>query len=148
MHVEIHRLDPTLPLPKYETPGSFAFDFVAREDYEVPSQSFGLIPGNVIIQCPPDHALLILPRSSTPKRKSLIFPHSIGLIDHDYSGPSDEIMIQVYNIAHQPVKIERGERIAQGLFVKMGRASFSEVEKVERESRGGFGSTGSNISEQ
>ena len=27
MHAQIYRIDKTLPLPKYETPGSFGFDF-------------------------------------------------------------------------------------------------------------------------
>ncbi len=142
MKVKIFRIDKSLPLPKYETNGSFAFDFVAREETKIKPGSLGLIPGNVIIACPHDHALLILPRSSTPRKKSLMFPHSVGLIDHDYCGEKDEILIQVYNFGKESVVIDRGERIAQGLFVKIDKAEFEEVEKVKRETRGGFGSTG------
>ncbi len=142
MKVEIYRIDRELPLPKYETEGSFAFDFVARETTEILPGKFGLIPGNVIVKCPHDHALLILPRSSTPRKKSLMFPHSVGLIDHDYCGENDEILIQVYNFSEEPVTVERGERIAQGLFVKMAKAAFHEIEEIKSDSRGGFGSTG------
>ena len=142
MQVQITRLDKTLPLPKYETEGSFAFDFLARETIEIHPQTFGMIPGNVIVQCPKDHALILLPRSSTPRKKSLIFPHSIGLIDHDYCGEEDEVMIQVFNFAKEKVTVERGERIAQGLFLKMAKAIFQETEEIEKNSRGGFGSTG------
>jgi len=141
MKVKIHRIDASLTLPKYETEGSFAFDFLARETVTIKSKEIGLIPGNVIIQCPQDMALLVLPRSSTPRKKSLIFPHSIGLIDRDYCGKEDEILIQVYNISEEDVVIERGERIAQGLFVQTQKIEFEEVKNITEPSRGGFGST-------
>lgn len=143
MHVKIARVDKTLPLPKYETGGSFAFDLLARETTTIEPKQIGLIPSNVIIKSPDHLALLILPRSSMPRKKSLIFPHSVGLIDSDYCGPEDEILIQVYNFGDVPVTIERGERIAQGMFVHTEKVSFEEVEVITEESRGGFGSTGS-----
>ncbi len=142
MNVEIFRIDSTIPLPKYETKGSFAFDFLAREQTIIAPKSLALIPGNVIIKCPADLALLILPRSSMPRKKSLVFPHSIGLIDADYHGEKDEIMIQVFNISDERVTIEKGERIAQGLFVKTQSVSFTETHSPAEISRGGFGSTG------
>lgn len=141
MKVDIIRVDKDLPLPKYETGGSFAFDFIVRETTEIFSQALGFLPGNVIVGCPHDHALLILPRSSMPRKKSLLFPHSVGLIDHDYCGPEDEILIQVYNFSKTSVVVERGERIAQGLFVKINKAIFVEVDAMKRVSRGGFGTT-------
>ena len=144
MNVNIFRIDKQLPLPQYATNGSFAFDFLVREPMTIKPSAFCLIPGNVIVKCPQDHALLILPRSSMPRKKSLIFPHSIGLIDHDYCGEEDEILIQVYNISQEPVSVERGERIAQGLFVKMAKANFNEIHDIAEQSRGGFGSTDKN----
>ena len=100
------------------------------------------MPGNVIVKVPEGFALLILPRSSLPRKKALVCPHSLGLIDQDYHGPKDEIFVQVQNISDGPVTVERGERIAQGLFVKIERATFKEVDSHGVESRGGFGSTG------
>ena len=144
MKAQIHRIDDTLPLPKYETPGSFGFDFLARESTTIKPQQVGMIPSNVIIKCPDELALLILPRSSTYRKKGLVFPHSIGLIDQDYCGPNDEIMIQVLNFGTEDITIERGERIAQGLFTSTPKVEFTEVSKdfLGTDSRGGFGSTG------
>ena len=68
-------------------------------------------------------------------------PHGLGVIDQDYCGPKDELKIQVHNFTHQTVKVERGEKIAQGLFVKCAQAEFTEIEVVENKTRGGFGST-------
>jgi dUTP pyrophosphatase len=141
MLVEIFRIDESLPLPKYETEGSFAFDFLAREETTIFPHEIGFVPGNVIIKCPKNLALLIIPRSSTPRKKSLVFPHSIGLIDGDYHGEKDEILIQVYNVSRKKVTVKKGERIAQGLFVKTEKVQFDEVHTPGEISRGGFGST-------
>jgi len=142
MHVSIQRIDPSLPLPQYHTTGSAAFDLITRETTTIAPRSFGLVPGNVIVKVPEGFALLILPRSSMPRKKGLICPHSLGLIDHDYHGPKDEIFVQVQNVTDKPVTVERGERIAQGLFVKIERAEWAEVDGHGAETRGGFGSTG------
>ncbi len=142
MDVTVQRIDPTLPLPQYQTAGAAAFDLVTRETTIIEAGKIGLVPGNVVVKVPEGYALLVLPRSSLPRKKALVCPHSLGLIDQDYHGPKDEIFVQVQNISDGPVTVERGERIAQGLFVKIERATFTEVDSHGVESRGGFGSTG------
>jgi len=142
MKIQIHRIDKNIPLPKYETKGSFAFDFLARETTEIKPKQVGLIPGNVIIECPENLALLILPRSSAYRKTGLLFPHSIGLIDRDYCGGDDEILIQVLNFSDETVIVQKGDRIAQGLFVKTESIEFEETDRPTKKSRGGFGSTG------
>ncbi len=141
MKVEIYRLDKTLPLPKYETNGSFAFDFSIRKTTEIKPNETALLPGNVIVKCPENLALLVLPRSSAFRKTGLIFPHSIGLIDADYHGEKDEIKIQVYNQSDKIITINKGDRIAQGLFVKTEKIEFTEDHSPAEISRGGFGST-------
>lgn len=142
MKVKIQRVDKNLPLPKYETEGSVGFDFLAREDTEIPAKTVSLIPGNVIVEVPQTYMLLISLRSSTPRKKGLLMPHGIGVIDHDYCGPDDEIKIQVYNFTDHSVTVKRGEKIAQGIFVHIDKFDWEEVEKIRENSRGGFGSTG------
>ncbi len=143
MQVHVRRVDPTLPLPTYETAGSVGFDVITRETTTVDPNQTALIPGNVIVKVPEGYALVVAPRSSLPRRKGLQFPHSIGVIDCDYHGPKDELLIQVKNVTDASVTVERGERIAQGLFVKVDRAEWVEVDDHGAPSRGGFGSTGS-----
>ena len=65
----------------------------------------------------------------------------VGVIDQDYCGPQDEVLVQVYNFTARPVTVARGERIAQGLFVRVDRAAWEETTAAERPTRGGFGST-------
>jgi dUTP pyrophosphatase len=142
MKVKVKRIDLSLPLPQYHTEGSVCFDLLARIAMEIAPKSLGLIPTNIIIETPPGYMFMVVPRSSTPKKKGLLIPHGLGIIDQDYSGPNDEVLFQVYNFTDTVVKIEKGERLAQGGFVRMDKAEFDEVEVVSEKSRGGFGSTG------
>jgi dUTP pyrophosphatase len=139
--VAIHRVDPTLPLPRYATPGSVGFDLMCRVETTVAPGEIALLPGNVIVRTPPGYMLLVVPRSSTPRRLGLVAPHAVGIVDQDYRGPEDEILIQVQNIRPEPVTVPRGERIAQGIFVRVARAEWREVERPDGPSRGGFGAS-------
>ncbi|ALM09959.1 MAG TPA: dUTP diphosphatase [Candidatus Peribacter riflensis] len=145
MQVAIQRVDASLPLPSYHTAGAVGFDLITRETTVIEPKKIALVPGNVIVKVPEGHALLILPRSSLPRKKALVCPHSIGVIDCDYHGPEDEIKVQVQNISDAPVTVERGERIAQGMFVKVERAEWAEVDGHGAQTRGGFGSTGTHV---
>ena len=141
MKVRIKRIDKSLPLPIYETDGSVGFDLLAREETVVEPDSIKLIPANVIVEVPKGYALVIASRSSTPRKHGLTKPHGIGIIDQDYCGPEDEVKIQVLNFTDKPVSIEKGTKIAQGMFVRVDRFEFEEVDGIKEKSRGGFGST-------
>lgn len=148
MKVKIKRIDKTIPLPVYETRGSVGFDILAREEKQIEPGSIELIPANVIVEVPEGYMLVVASRSSTPKRKGLLPPHGFGIIDHDYCGPQDEIKIQVYNFSDKPVIIEKGEKIAQGVFVRVDKFEWEEIAEMQRKSRGGFGSTCEEHAEQ
>lgn len=142
MLVSVSRIDSSLPLPPYASTGAVGFDLVTRVTTTVEPRSIALVPSNVIVKVPEGYALFLVARSSLPRKKGLIFPHAIGVIDQDYHGEKDELMVQVQNITDEPISIERGERIAQGIFVKVEQALWNEVASHNAESRGGFGSTG------
>lgn len=141
MQTRIQRIDKDLPLPFYETGGSVGFDILARKTTVIESGTIELVPGNIIVEVPQGYMLAVASRSSTPRKKGLTPPHGFGIIDHDYCGPEDEIKIQVYNFSGELVTIERGEKIAQGVFVRVDKFEWNEVDEISSESRGGFGST-------
>ena len=141
MDVKIKRIDKSLPLPQYETKGSVGVDLITRVDTTIESKKVGLVPANVVIEVPYGYALILASRSSTPLKKGLSTPHGIGIIDHDYCGNDDELKIQVYNFTEEAITIKKGDKIAQGLFVRVDKVNFIEVDKMDSESRGGFGST-------
>src|SRR5438034_11489208 len=141
LQVTIKRIDTSLPLPTYATAGSVGFDLLCREDIEVAPRKLARIPGNVIVQTPPGYMLLLAMRSSTPRRKGLLIPHGMGVIDQDYCGEGDELMVQVYNFRDEAVTVLRGERIAQGIFVPVTRVVCHEAADMGT-GRAGRGRTG------
>ena len=142
MDILIKRIDPSLPLPAYHTTGSAGFDIYARETIEIAPHTIARIPTNLVIQTPAHHMLVISLRSSTPMKKGLSIPHGIGVIDSDYCGDQDEILLQVINHTDNATTVERGERIGQGIFIPIITASWQEVSTMQSTNRGGFGSTG------
>jgi len=142
LKVQIKRVDKTLPLPQHETQGSVGFDLVCRKGVTVPPGGIRLIPANVIVAVPPGYMLMIASRSSLPIKKGLTLANGVGVIDQDYRGPNDEIHVQVYNLTDKAVSVTRGERLGQGIFVRVAQVAWEEVEEAVSENRGGFGSTG------
>ena len=143
MVVRIKRVDKSLPLPDYKTKGAAAFDLYSREEIIVPARGWALAPSNIIIEIPEGQALIISARSSLAKTyPGLILPNGIGLIDSDYRGSNDEIKISLYNLTDENIIVKKGDRIAQAFLVGYERHEWNEVEEVDNEDRGGFGSTG------
>jgi dUTP pyrophosphatase len=141
MKIKIKRFDKNLPLPKRASDGAAAFDLAAREKTEVPAGEVRLVPLNVAVETPPGHFLLLAARSSTHK-KGLLLANGIGIGDPDFSGDEDEYHAALLNFTSKPVVVEKGDRVAQGMFVKFETPEWEEVSKMNRKTRGGFGSTG------
>ena len=142
MKISILRLDPAVPLPSYQTAGSAGFDLAASADLTVPPGQIVLVPTGLVIAVPAGHFLGIYARSSTPLKRGLMVANGVGVLDSDYSGPNDEIKIQVMNVTSIPVEIKRGDRLAQGVIQPFVRAKWEETSSVSGPDRGGFGSTG------
>ena len=141
MEVFVKRIDNELELPKYESDGAVGFDLICRETMQIEPNSITLIPSNLIVKVPKEYMLMLAPRSSLFKKKGLIMPNSVGIIDQDYCGDGDELLLQVYNITNEIVKVNRGEKLGQGIFVKIKKVKFNESKSKFGENRGGFGST-------
>jgi dUTP pyrophosphatase len=141
MNIKIKRFDKDLPLPARQTAGAAAFDLTAREVVTIQPGTVGYVPLNVAIETPADHFLLVAARSGTHK-KGIMMANGIGIIDPDYSGNDDEIKAAYYNFSAAPVLIEKGERIAQGTFVKISHPEWTETDEMPNKTRGGFGTTG------
>jgi dUTP pyrophosphatase len=143
MKMNIKRIDPSLPLPAYQTKGSVAFDLYARIDMVIKPFTSTIIPSNIVVKIPEGYFLMLASRSSLPLKKSLMIANGVGVIDEDYCGDKDEIGVQVLNFSQSDVEVKKGERIAQAILVKIAKVDeFVPVDSMNAESRGGFGSTG------
>jgi dUTP pyrophosphatase len=108
----------------------------------VPPRAIALVRTGLVIEVPTGHFLAIFARSSTPLKRGLVVANGVGVIDPDYSGPADEVMIQVLNVTNGDVTVKRGDRLAQGIVLPAPRVSWEEVEEIREVTRGGFGVTG------
>jgi dUTP pyrophosphatase len=129
-------------MPAYATSGAAAFDLAAAADVDVPPRGIALVPTGLVVQVPEGCFLAILARSSTPLKRGLMIANGVGVVDSDYCGPADEVKIQVLNITDAPVHVAAGDRLAQGMVLAAPRVTFVEASSTDKQSRGGFGSTG------
>src|SRR6476660_1027748 len=122
--IRIHRLDPSIALPEYQTAGAAGFDFASSADMTIGPGEVKLVPTGLVIQAPAGHFLGIFARSSTPLKRGLMVANGVGVVDADYCGPKDEIKIQVLNFTQAPVLVKKGDRLAQGIIMPFVRAEF------------------------
>ncbi|MGH9173181.1 MAG: dUTP diphosphatase, partial [Vicinamibacterales bacterium] len=142
MRLHVTRLNPSVPLPVHGSAGAAGFDLAAAEDCEIPAGQIRLIGTGLVIKVPEGHFLAVFARSSTPLKRGLLVANGVGVIDPDYCGPADEVKIQVLNVTGESVRVNRGDRIAQGIVLAAPRVEWEEVMAASAASRGGFGSTG------
>src|SRR5687767_6890344 len=109
MRLNIKRLDSTIPLPTYGTDEAAGFDLASAHDLTVRPREIALVRTGLIIEVPTGHCLAIFARSSTPLKRGLQVANGVGIIDPDYNGPADEVMIQVLNFTGADVQIRRSE---------------------------------------
>ncbi len=139
--LNIKRFDKALPLPEYKTKGAACFDCHVRIETIVMPNSHALIPLNIAIKPPKNHFIMLVARSSFYKR-GLLVPNGVGIGDEDFCGDNDEYHLPVLNLTNAPIKIDRGDRIAQMLVLPYKKMRLTETHKLHSKNRGGFGTTG------
>lgn len=129
-------------LPERSTKKAAGYDFYNLEEVIIEPNEIKYVKTGVKATFPEDIALLLLNRSSNPKKKGLELANGVGLVDADYYNNSDnegEIAFAFKNTKSEPVTLQSGEKLGQGMFVSY----FTTIDdNVEKERQGGFGSTG------
>ena len=116
-------------------------DLRAAEEVELKAGEFKLIHLGVAMQLPEGYEAHIVPRSSTFKKWGIIQTNHCGIVDNSYCGPNDWWRMPVF--ALRDTKIEVNDRICQFRIQKnQPTLVFNEVEEMEANNRGGFGSIG------
>lgn len=101
-----------------------------------------LVPTGIKVKLDSDCYLSLSTRSSLPLKSLLLMPNAPGIIDADYYNNPDnegEIFIQLINLSPFAIRIQKGEKIAQGIIMRYLVAEGDTFENVER--LGGHGST-------
>lgn len=142
LEVKIQRLDADLPLPRYAHPGDAGADLACRIDVELPPGERALVPTGIALAVPDGWAAFVHPRSGLAAREGVTIVNAPGTVDAGYRG---EILVCLLNTdARRTVRLRRGDLIAQVVFQRVGRASFTEVTALPSSERAtaGHGSTG------
>ena len=138
----VHRLDPGLPLPEYAHPQDAGADLYTAVDVVLSPGERCTVPTGLAIALPDGYAAFVHPRSGLAARCGLTIVNAPGTVDAGYRG---EVKVTLINTDSQtPVKLTRGDRIAQLVIQRVERAVFVEADTLPESARGvgGFGSTG------
>jgi dUTP pyrophosphatase len=142
VELPIKRLDTGLPLPSYAHLGDAGVDLFAAQDCEVAPGARALIPTGIALAIPEGFAGFVQPRSGRALKDGLSFANTPGLIDAHYRG---EVKVIAVNLdTETPIRILRGDRIAQLVIQRVERVELVEIDDLGNTLRGagGFGSTG------
>lgn len=126
--------------PTRSTSHSAAYDFYCNDDYTIQPNEIVKIWTDVKAYMQDDEVLILNVRSSMGGK--FMLANTQGWVDSDYySNPDNDGNIGIFlkNISNESQKLEKGNRIAQGMFVKYLTIDNDDVATMRV---GGFGSSG------
>ncbi|NLV75548.1 MAG: dUTP diphosphatase [Tissierellia bacterium] len=142
MKIKIVNKSP-FPIPSYKTTGSAGIDLYANilEPVRLKPLDRALIPTGLYISMPEGYEGQSRSRSGLALKHGICLANGIGTIDSDYRG---EIGVILINLGEKEYTINKGDRIAQMVFIKYEKVKFIEVDTLDNTERGtgGFGHTG------
>lgn len=132
-----------LTLPARASAGSSGYDLRAAVEQPVTLAPGGraLVPTGLVVEIPAGWEGQVRPRSGLAVGSGVTVLNAPGTIDSDYRG---EVRVALVNLGETPFTVERGDRIAQLVFARVGGATWEETGELEETARGGggFGSSG------
>ncbi|MFA6228035.1 MAG: dUTP diphosphatase [Patescibacteria group bacterium] len=136
--IKVKKLSPEARLPKYAHPGDAGMDVYAISKNE--TDKYVEYGTGLSFELPPDHMLLLYPRSSVANT-DLLLANSVGVIDSGYRG---ELKVRFRKSGDNDYAV--GDRIAQIIILPFPQVEFSEAAELSASQRGAgaFGSTGIN----
>lgn len=142
VEILVSTTDPDVPLPRYSHPGDAGADITTRVDVTLAPGERATVPTGLCVALPDGYAAFVHPRSGLASRHGVTVVNAPGTVDAGYRG---EIAVTLLNTdATEPVRLARGDRIAQLVIQRVEHAAFVPVEALPGSHRGdgGFGSTG------
>ena len=147
VEVRVRLLPHAAGLPERASGGSAGYDLLAAISgpVRIAPGTRRLIPTGLVLGLPPGYEAQIRPRSGLAFERGLTVLNAPGTIDSDYRG---EVKLLLVNLGDEPVRVERGERLAQMVVAAVPEIAFREDDKLGTRpaaggrNDGGFGSTG------
>lgn len=130
-------------LPEYKTNGSAGVDLKANINTAIELKPLDrvLIPTGLYISIPEGYEAQIRGRSGLALNHGISLANGIGTIDSDYRG---EIGVILVNLSNKSYVINKGDRVAQMVFIKYEKVELVNVAELDNTIRGegGFGHSG------
>ena len=141
MDIQIKKLHPDAVLPRYGSADAAGADLCSVAEVTIAPGETKLVPTGLSMAIPQGFGGFIFARSGLATKRGLAPANKVGVIDADYRG---EILVALYNQGAEPQTLEKGERIAQMVFLPCPQGIFQEMDTLNETARGegGFGSTG------
>lgn len=139
--LRVQQLTEDAVLPSYAHPGDAGLDLVASEETMLSPGERGSVSTGLAVAVPDGYVGLVHPRSGLALNQGLTLVNAPGTIDSGYRG---ELKVLLVNLGQEPVRINKGDRIAQLVVQAVARAEVVAVDDLPATVRGtaGFGSTG------
>ena len=135
----------SIQLPKRSTSHSVGYDSRSVEHYVLEPSTSKVFKTGIKVTFNEDEAFYLFDRSSFGFKYDITLSNSVGVFECDFYNNEDNeghIAVKLINMGKNPVEINIGDRIAQGVFMKY--LTVDDEEKVEIKRKGGVGSTGRN----
>lgn len=132
--------------PQRGTDGSACYDFTLPWDVYIRPNEVVKVPCGFKAYMKKREVLKIFPRSGMSTNLRVTLANDVPIIDSDfYDSPENEgeITLALLNEGDKPIRLEAGDRVAQGMFEKYLIADKDKPRKKKR--TGGFGSTGKGV---
>lgn len=149
MRINIKKIDANAITPTRGSEYAAGYDLYAHIDTEyveiLPGETKKIGSG-ICAEIPEGYFGAIFARSGMATKYGLRPSNCVGVIDSDYRG---EIIIPLHNDSKHIRAVCNGDRVAQLVIMPFKQAEFIEVNDLDNTYRGncGFGSTGTNVSE-
>lgn len=142
--LKIKKIKENAVLPQYMTKGSIGLDLSSTQEYNIKAGQQVLIKTGIALEIPYGYVGLVCSRSGLALKEGVFTLNSPGIVDPDYRGETDEVGVILYNTGsvHDEYHVKKGDRVAQLVLVPAPQFEIEEVDVLENNSRGGFGSTG------
>ena len=131
-------LDSGAYLPEHAHGADAGYDFRTPTKFNLPAHGSVLIDTGVHMAIPRHWYGNIQSKSGLNVKRDII---TCGTIDSGYTG---SIRVKLYNNGQRSWRFEKGDKIAQIVFMRCGTPKLKVVDKLDDTERGdnGFGSTG------
>lgn len=142
LQIDITLVDEGMAPPTYAHASDAGADLCSAIDFTLEPFERRVVPTGIAIALPAGHAGFVHPRSGLSSRHGVTVVNAPGTIDSGYRG---EVKVPLINLDPKvPMRISRGDRIAQLIIQEVRQADFRVVDSLDDSDRGsgGFGSTG------